>query len=102
MIKEGRFKKLHGGAFGNAKQTRELKLNREGMLVYYDGQTPKGHLKLDKHCEVGTSSKTGTIFWVKAKDPKKSNKPRTWEFQDIDKNMQNVTDWVNALAEFTQ
>jgi len=58
---------------------------------------------LDQDCEVGRSSKAASIFYVRARDQKKNrNKIRTWEFQDIDKNIQNVTDWVNALAKFTQ
>jgi len=44
VIKEGKFKKLHGGAFGKKAQTRDLKLNSEGVLLYYDGKTVKGQI----------------------------------------------------------
>ena len=94
-VKECNFLKLGGGIMGTAKQNRLLKLHCNDTLTYWKrDKFFSGLIHLTSLSEVGVNPEEPHIFFIKAEV---ENGFRTYEFEDLEKNTENVKEWVYVL-----
>ena len=86
---------------GNAKQNRLLKLHCNNTLTYWKRDKYfSGLLHLTSLTQVGIDQEEPYIFFIKVEVPE--NGLRTYQFEDLNKNTDNVKQWITILEGMIQ